>query len=238
MNIVNTYKFQGKDVLVFLIDSKTYFLGRDIAKILGFPTPGSAIHNHVKRGNRIVLKYKEFPEFRGVVWGQKSDYSNRNVISLNGIIDLLPYAHNGKGPILLSWTYSAINSMKTQARLESSKPKREEYSTDNLEERVSKLEKEVKYLKDQTEIDTKQRQKLAKVRKHRITQVVGGKNSGFYKHGFILKVYAALNRDLDKFFDVPQPNSLRKEQFDRAVNYTKHWRPSFNLQGEIDSYNK
>ena len=64
----------------------------------------------------------------------------------------------------------------------------------------------------------------------------GGKESNFYKTKS-RKVFMALAHDFKEFFQIPRYDALRKEDFDKAIEFINGWYPSVLLKREIDQVN-
>lgn len=109
-------------------------------------------------------------------------------------------------------------------------------ATNHLDERVTNVEEDIDYLKNKSEVDENQRYKLQKARNKRCIEVCGGKESNFYKTKS-RKVFMALAHDFKEFFQIPRYDALRKEDFDKAIEFINGWYPSVLLKREIDQVN-
>lgn len=109
-------------------------------------------------------------------------------------------------------------------------------ATNHLGERVTTVEENIDFLMNKSEVDENQRYKLQKVRNKRSIEVCGGKESNFYKTKS-RKVFMALAHDFKEFFQIPRYDSLRKEDFDKAIEFINGWYPSVLLKRDIDQVN-
>lgn len=109
-------------------------------------------------------------------------------------------------------------------------------ATNHLDQRVTNVEEDIDYLKNKSEVDENQRYKLQKVRNKRCIEVCGGKESNFYKTKS-RKVFMALAHDFKEYFQIPRYDVLRKEDFDKAIEFINGWYPSVLLKRDIDRIN-
>lgn len=49
MNDLQLFKFEGNKVRTLKIDNEPYFVGKDVAKILGYALPTKVIQDHVDK---------------------------------------------------------------------------------------------------------------------------------------------------------------------------------------------
>ena len=109
--------------------------------------------------------------------------------------------------------------------------------TNRLDKRVTNVEEKVDYLTSTSELNETQRYQLLQVRKARVIQVCGGVESNYYQEKKAKKVFSQFGKDFKKAFKIPRYDSLQKQYFDEAMEFTKNWYPDFVLQREIQNAN-
>lgn len=109
--------------------------------------------------------------------------------------------------------------------------------TNRLDKRVTNVEEKVDYLTSTSELNETQRYQLLQVRKARVIQVCGGVESNYYQEKKAKKVFSQFGKDFKKAFKIPRYDSLQKQYFDEAMEFTKKWYPDFVLQREIQNAN-
>lgn len=109
--------------------------------------------------------------------------------------------------------------------------------TSRLDKRVTNVEEKVDYLTNTSELNETQRYQLLQVRKARVIQVCGGVESNYYQEKKAKKVFSQFGKDFKKAFKIPRYDSLQKQYFDEAMEFTKKWYPDFVLQREIQNAN-
>lgn len=227
------FNFENQQVRTLIINEEPYFVGKDIAIILGYKKPENAIANHVEDEDKTTT----------LIQGIGSNYKSKTVIvNESGMYSLilsskLPNAKRFKhwvtskvlpairktGSYQLPQTPEELLSLTVQA-------------TNHLTKRMNTVEEDIDFLMNKSEVDEKQRFKLQKARNKRAIEVCGGKDSNFYKSKS-RKVFMALAHDFKEFFEIPRYDALRKEDFDKAIEFVHGWYPSVLLKRDIDQIN-
>ena len=95
------FNFNGQQVRTVTINDEPYFVGKDVALILGYKDLSRALNQHVEKRNRKSLSLKASGDLYPSLWEGKNDFSNKIVINEAGVYDLvfdskLPKAHEFK----------------------------------------------------------------------------------------------------------------------------------------------
>ena len=108
-----------------------------------------------------------------------------------------------------------------------------------LDKRVKKVEADIDFLKNTSEIDSVQRHRLWKARNRKAVEVLGGKDSNAYKDKKNLsrKAFKALEHDLKETFNISRYEDLKKEDFEAAIKFVENWYPPYTLKQEIEAKN-
>lgn len=110
--------------------------------------------------------------------------------------------------------------------------------TNRLNDRMSRVEDDIDYIKNKSEIDSTQRYQLKAARNRKAVEVCGGKDSNFYKTKYApRKVFRELEHDLKDTFVISRYEDLKKEDFERAMTFIGNWYPSYPLKQEIERIN-
>lgn len=101
MNEPQLFNFNGQQVRTVTINEEPYFVGKDVADILGYKDLSRALNQHVEKENRKSLSLKASGDLYPSLWEGKNDFSNKIVINEAGVYDLifdskLPKAHEFK----------------------------------------------------------------------------------------------------------------------------------------------
>ncbi len=110
--------------------------------------------------------------------------------------------------------------------------------TNRLNDRMSRVEDDIDYIKNKSEIDSTQRYQLKAARNRKAVEVCGGEDSNFYKtKNAPRKVFRELEHDLKDTFVISRYEDLKKEDFERAMTFIGNWYPSYPLKQEIERIN-
>lgn len=110
--------------------------------------------------------------------------------------------------------------------------------TTRLNKRIGKIEEDLEDIKNKQEIDSTQRYKLKKARNRKAVEVLNGKQSNAYQDKKLTrKVFRALERELKDEFTISRYEDLRRDEFDKAIEFINNWHPSYSLEREISLKN-
>ena len=70
------------------INGEPYFVGKDVAEILGYSNINKAIQMHVDEEDKKILDYKGFSHFGTTLWSE-NDFSNKTLINESGLYSLI-----------------------------------------------------------------------------------------------------------------------------------------------------
>ena len=87
-NKLQLFNFNGSEVRTLVIDDEPYFVGNDVAKILGYQRVGDALKQHIDSDERKTLTYKAFGDLVQSLW-KDNDFSNKTVITESGVYSLI-----------------------------------------------------------------------------------------------------------------------------------------------------
>ena len=234
-NEIQLFKFEGKEVRTLKIDGEPWFVGKDLTDILGYSNSRKALKDHVDKEDQQILTSRNVT---------LENIPNRGLTGVNesGMFSLvlsrqLPTAKKFKRwvtsevlpAIRKTGSYQLPQTPEGQIRLLLE-------SSVHTDERLTNAEEDIALLKNKSEIDSTQRFQLQKARNKRAIEVCGGKESNFYKTKS-RKVFMALAHDFKEFFQIPRYDALRKEDFDKAIEFINGWYPSVLLKREIDQVN-
>lgn len=234
-NEIQLFKFEGKEVRTLKIDGEPWFVGKDLTDILGYSNSRKALKDHVDKEDQQILTSRNVT---------LENIPNRGLTGVNesGMFSLvlssqLPTAKKFKRwvtsevlpAIRKNGSYQLPQTPEGQIRLLLE-------SNVHMDERMTNAEEDIALLKSKSEIDSNQRFQLQKVRNKRAIEVCGGKDSNFYKTKS-RKVFMELAHDFKEYFEIPRYDALRKEDFDKAIEFVEGWYPSVLLKREIDEVN-
>ena len=109
---------------------------------------------------------------------------------------------------------------------------------EELNQKVDKVEAEVKELKDTMPLLAVDCDLITKAVKTKGVEVLGGINSNSYKDKSLRgRVYADIHREVKRQFGVTTYKAIRRSQCEKAVNFVENYKVPFVLREEISESN-
>ena len=88
-NELQNFNFNGQKVQVIMMENEPYFLGKEVAVILGYSIPQKAILTHVDEEDVKTLKYKAFSKTEKAKLWEGKDFSDKKLINESGLYSLI-----------------------------------------------------------------------------------------------------------------------------------------------------
>lgn len=215
------------DIRTVQLNNETYFVGKDIARALGYgegKSLNNAIANHVDEEDKGVTEL--------MTPGGKQSMT---VINESGLYALIFGSKLESAKRFKHWVTSEVlpairKTGSYQKPLTPQEMLRIQLGMiDNHEDRITDLEQNMT-------IDYGQQMALGDTVSKVVIDALGGKESNAYKE-IGKKVFAECNRDLKHYFNVNARNNVPKKKFDEAVQYVKNWQPCTNTRIMIQECN-
>ena len=208
------------------IDGEPWFVGKDVAKILGYKDTSDAMRRHVDDEDKLTRCFTDS--------GQKRELYIINESGLYSVIlsSKLPSAKRFK-----RWVTSEVLPVirKTGSY------EMDDYSPEMKailmhDKKLVKIDNRVTDLENHMTIDYGEQVVLGDEVNKAVLDALGGKHSNAYNE-IGKKVFAECNRDLKHYFHVNARNNVPKRRFEEAVQYIQRWRPCTNTQIQIRDCN-
>ena len=89
MNELQKFNFEGNEVRTVTINDQPYFVGKDVAVILGYKNERDALSRHIDEEDVKTLKYKACRETRQAELWEGNDFSDKKFINESGLYSLI-----------------------------------------------------------------------------------------------------------------------------------------------------
>ena len=206
------------------IDGEPWFVGKDVAEILGYSNSRKAISDHVDVEDKGVTK-----------WNTPGGMQDFVIVNESGLYALIFGSKLASAKRFKHWVTSEIlpqirKNGTYQKPLTPQEMMRVQLGMiDGHEERITHLENTMT-------IDYEQQQELKKTVNKRVIEVLGGKKALAYKE-MSKKVFSECSHDIQDYFRVNSRNNIPTKRYQEAVEYVEGWNPSNNTILEIRSCN-
>lgn len=88
-NKLQLFNFEGNQVRTLEIKNKPRFIGKDVAKILGYKNLSAALSQHVDKEDCKHLSRNEDDDLCPAIWNNKHDFAQKLFINKNGLEQLV-----------------------------------------------------------------------------------------------------------------------------------------------------
>lgn len=212
-------------VRTVIVNGEPYFVGKDVATVLGYAKPTDAIRKHIDDEDRGISKM-ETP----------SGVQEMVIINESGLYSLIFESKLDSAKKFKHWITSEVlpalrKTGSYQMRLLSPEEMMRVQlgMIDGHEERISKLENTMN-------IDYGQQRQIEKEVAKSVIEALGGKEAPAYSE-IGKKVFAECNRDVKDYFHVNSRNNIPRLRFEDAVEYIQNWQPCNNTRIAIRDCN-
>lgn len=226
------FNFHGQEVRTLTIDDEPWFVGKDVADILGYQNGSRDINRHVDDEDR--QNY------------QNGTFGNRGVTVINesGLYSLILSSKLPQAKEFKRWvTSEVLPAIRKQGGFI-----REDLDEDafialftgqkKLREQQASMIEDIDYLKSEQPIHPSYAQLLLKKRKVRVVACLGGIDSPAYADKtFAQSVFRQAEIDFKDHFNISRYDLLPKKHADAAIDYWMTWEPSTNTKMKIMELN-
>lgn len=207
-------------------DGEVWFVGKDVAEILGYVDPNKAIAMHVDEEDKLNDKMASS-------LGQRGGW----LINESGLYGLILSSKLPSARKFKHWVTSEVLPAIRKTGIYDM----DEYSPEMKEilmhdKKLVKIDNRVTDLENHMTIDYGEQVVLGDEVNKAVLDALGGKHSNAYNE-IGKKVFAECNRDLKHYFHVNARNNVPKKRYYEAVEYIQKWKPCTNTQIQIRDCN-
>ena len=226
MDKLQEFSFKGKKVRSLVIENEPWFVGKDVAEVLGYKNTRDALSKHID---------KEDKKDGVAVHDTMGRIQNPIVINESGLYSLILSSKLPQAKEFKRWvTSEVLPAIRKTGSYNSQNLKTDPMSLlkltyDALEQtndRVAKVEVEVKDIKENQAITPGEYNYINKKVKNRIRCIKDIRNLNLTKEQNS-KLFSALGRDLVSFTGVRTRSQIRSKDFEKAVQFISDWEPSY-----------
>ena len=212
------------EIRTVTIDGEPWFVGKDVAEILGYSNPRDTLAKHVDDEDKGVAKCDTLGGIQDLT-----------IINESGLYSLILSSKMATAKRFKRWVTSEV---LPQIRKNGSYQKRltpEQMMRIQLG-MVDDHENRIQHIENTMTIDYGQQQELKKAVNKRVIEILGGKKAPAYKE-LSKKVFAECNHDIQDYFAVNSRNNIPSLRFGNALEYVDGWNPSNNTILDVRSCN-
>lgn len=210
------------------IDSDVWFVGKDVAEILGYSNTRKALTDHVDDEDKL-----DGVTIRDSIGREQSPV----FINESGLYSLILSSKMPNARKFKRWvTSEVLPAIRKTGHYEMESYSPEMQAILMHDKKLVKMDERVTTLENTMTIDYAQQQALGEAVNYVVIDALGGKSSEAYRE-IGKKVFSECNRDLKRYFRVNARNNVQKKRFNEAIEYVQHWQPCTNTQIAIKECN-
>ena len=220
MNQLQIYNFYNCQIRTLLINAEPYFVGKDVATVLGYSNPQKAIRDHVDEDDKTLNELFTVNGTKGILINESGLYSlilssklptakkfKRWVTS-----EVLPAIRKTGQYQVPSDPMEALKLMfeaQTQTKKDVAN---HDFRIKELEENKLLTPGEYNYLNHQV------RNRIKTIKEVKKLTLSSKQNS---------KLYSFINRDLNMLVGIRTRSQFRAKDFEKALDFISNWNPSY-----------
>ncbi|ASW52618.1 ORF6C domain-containing protein [Streptococcus suis] len=223
------FVFHGQEVRTVTINNEPWFVGKDVADILGYQNPQKAIRDHVDFEDKLTEQIVQSGQNREMI-----------IINESGLYSLILSSKLPQAKEFKRWvTSEVLPQIRQQGAYVPENLSDEAFialftGQKKLKEQQLALAQDVDYLKNEQPIHPSFAQALLKKRKARVVACLGGMDSPAYADKvFAQSVFRQAEVDFKDHFNINRYDMLPKKFADAALSYWMTWEPSTNTKMKI-----
>lgn len=221
MDKLQVFNFENHNVRALMIDDEPYWVGKDVASVLGYMKPTDAVRKHVDVEDRGISKI-ETP----------SGVQEMTVINESGLYSLILSSKLPSAKRFKRWVTSEVLPAlrKTGGYKLPDNPmdilKLTYEALNQTNESVAQHEYRIKELEDNKLLNPGEYNYISKAVKNKVKQVMNELNMDL-KGKQKSQIYKAINRDLNCFIGIKTRSQFKAKDFDKALEFVQNWQLSY-----------
>ena len=221
MDKLQIFNFENHNVRALVIDDEPYWVGKDVAKVLGYAEPRSAVSKRVDEEDKGVAKI-----------ATPSGVQEMTVINESGLYSLILSSKLPSAKRFKRWVTSEVLPAlrKTGGYKLPDNPmdilKLTYEALNQTNESVAQHEYRIKELEDNKLLNPGEYNYISKAVKNKVKQVMNELDmdlKGKQKN----QIYKAINRDLNCFIGIKTRSQFKAKDFDKALEFVQNWQLSY-----------
>lgn len=222
MDKLQVFNFENHNVRALMINDEPYWVGKDVAIVLGYAKPRNAIATHVDEEDK-----KDAP-----IQGDLGGKQNMTVINESGLYSLILSSKLPSAKRFKRWVTSEVLPAlrKTGGYKLPDNPmdilKLTYEALNQTNKSVAQHEYRIKELEDNKLLNPGEYNYISKAVKNKVKQVMNELDmdlKGKQKN----QIYKAINRDLNCFIGIKTRSQFKAKDFDKALEFVQNWQLSY-----------
>ena len=228
MNELQVFNFNESQIRTLLINNEPYFIGKDVANILGYERADNAIRNHVDNEDKLMHQIDAS--------GQK-----RNMILINesGLYSLILSSKLPTAKKFKRWVTSEVlpairKTGRYQVPSDPMSALRLMFEAQTqTNEAVAKHDLRITELEENKLLNPGEYNYIGKAIRNKVNQVKNELGMDLVQKQ-TSKIYHAINRDLNCFIGIKTRSQFKAKDFNKALEFIENWQLSYTDKRMIE----
>ncbi|RIL48809.1 phage repressor protein [Mammaliicoccus fleurettii] len=230
-NEMQIFNFSELPVRTFSKGDDIYFIGKDVAEILGYIRTTKAIQDNVDQEDKDVVPIKD-----SIGRSQETP-----VINESGLYSMiLSAAKQSNNPEIKEnarkFKRFITSEVLPEIRKTGSyqiKPLTTSQQIQLIAQGNTELDERVTAIEESYPIMHGQAKHIQQLVARKVAEIVRNKFNGYYKETS-KKLFSEIYRSIKKVFQVPTYNSIPRGRYEEAVKFIEKWQPSFDTVYQLE----
>lgn len=233
MNELKIFDYEGAEIRTVIKDGEPWFVGKDVAEILGYADSNKAIAMHIDDEDKLNDKTASS-------LGQRGGW----FINESGLYSLILSSKLPKAKEFKRWvTREVLPSIRKTGQY-ISKPKNameilelEFQAIKEISEKVDNLNDDLQSFKADIPLFAVECEELTKAVNKKVVSILGGKHTSAYKDNhFRGKVYTDIYREIKRQFGVSSYKAIKRSDMDFVKQILQNYKLPFALEQELGGF--
>lgn len=222
MEELQLFNFESLPVRTLIIDKEPYFVGKDVAKILGYTRTDNAIRNHVDEEDKLTHQFS-------------ASGQNRNMLIINesGLYSLIFASKLESAKKFKRWVTSEVLPSLRKTGSYQSKPLTTSEQIQLIAQGNTELDERVTAIEQTYPIMPGEAKHIQYLVRQKVAEVVRNKFSGYYKETS-RKLFSEIYKSIKNIFQVPTYTSIPRGRYTEAVKFVQEWQPSYDTTYQLN----
>ncbi|MCD8832734.1 ORF6C domain-containing protein [Staphylococcus arlettae] len=222
MEELQLFNFESLPVRTLIIDKEPYFVGKDVAEILGYTRTDNVIRNHVDEEDKLTHQFS-------------ASGQNRNMLIINesGLYSLIFASKLESAKKFKRWVTSEVLPSLRKTGSYQSKPLTTSEQIQLIAQGNTELDERVTAIEQTYPIMPGEAKHIQYLVRQKVAEVVRNKFSGYYKETS-RKLFSEIYKSIKNIFQVPTYTSIPRGRYTEAVKFVQEWQPSYDTTYQLN----
>ena len=220
MSELKIFNFENNDVRTQVINDEPWFVGKDVAEILGYERPDNAIRNHVDEEDKLMHQISASGQMR-----------NMSIINESGLYSLVFKSQLPSAKRFKRWvTSEVLPAIRKTGSYQIPKDPMDALrlmfqATEYTQEKVNQVDERVIRLEENIKLDPGEYTYIGKIISRKVYQV-GRERAYSMNKKQTEALFKSLNKEIAEITGVRTRTQLRHKDYEKVISFVEEWEPS------------